>query len=499
MSVAVSATELIGGSRRVRALVTDLIGSIFIFIALAIAAWPIVRAVRLYGLREQARQKMAWGAQEVQILGRQMSEFAGKPFNQAELATYGALTAAEFAWNWAKIDPSVIRATNFSSSIPVHNGYDFAQYVHAHYDALGTAAQEGFFNRLMGYVGEQKVADLLVHQGHRVLAAASATQPDWDMLVDGHPVNVKTVQDIASIKAEALAHHGVTYIVPSDAHGHLASNMAHVAGFHHDAVHSSLHEGIAAAHGEHALHGLGMHLPVLTVAASAYRNYQAVQMGKDVSVAIKHTVVESVGRGTGGVVGLKTGGAVGGLLTLGNPLGIAVGAAIGAIGGGLLGGSLAEQHKRKPLDAAVLSMKTALHSYGATFSDKLDEVRGYLEAPLIRLQSSLTQVENDLEQRKSRLIWWLWPDFYTVLLEETARQGYKEVAFEWQKVSSVARIIQEAKQLKQFEKIGIMMANHPAVSELVGDSPSKLAAVYTARKAVFHERKQFDPRFITPA
>jgi hypothetical protein len=479
-------------------LITDFVGSIFIFAALAIMSWPIVRAIRLYSLREQARQKMPLGAQEVQALGRQMSDFAGQPLNQAELAAYGTLTVAEFAWSWARIDPSVINAADFSSSVSVHNGYEFAQYIHSHYDALDVAAQEGFFNRLMGYVGEQKVADLLVHQGHIVQAAASATQPAWDLLVDGHPVNVKTVYDLASIKAEALAHHGVTYIVPTDAHGHLGSNMLHVAGFHHDSVHSSLHEGIAAAHGEHALHGLGMHLPMLTVAFSAYRNYRAVQMGKDVSAAVKHFGVESVGRGTGGFVGFKTGAAVGGLVTAGNPLGIAVGATIGAIGGGLFGGSLAEQYKRKPLDAAILSMKTALHNYGATFSDKLDAVLGYLEAPLIRLQSSLTEVECDLALRHSRLMWWLWPDFYTVLLEETARQGHKEAAALWQETSFVTHIIQEARQLEQFEKIGVMMANHPAVSELVGDSPSKLAAVHAARKAVFHERKQLKPQFVAP-
>ena len=477
-------------------MITDFAGSIFIFVALAIVSWPVVRAIRLYSLREQARQKMAWGAQEVQALGRQMSEFAGQPLNQAELAAYGALTAAEFAWSWARIDPSVINAADFSSSVSVHNGYEFAQYIHSHYDTLGAAAQEGFFNRLMGYVGEQKVADLLVHQGHAVQMAASATQPAWDLLVDGHPVNVKTVHDIASIKAEALAHHGITYLVPTDAHGQLASNMAHVAGFHHDAVHSNLHEGIAAAHGEHALHGLGMHLPVLTIAASAFRNYQAVQLGKDVSVAVKHTIAESAGKGAGSLIGAKAGALAGGLF---GPVGVVVGAVGGAVGGALFGGSVAEQYKRKPLDAAIVNMKTALHNYGATFSDKLDAVRGYLEAPLIRLQSSLAEVERDLALRHSRLIWWLWPDFYTVLLEETARQGHKEVASEWQKVSLVTQVIQEAKQLKQFEKIGIMMANHPAVSELVGDSPSKFAAVHAARKAVFNERKQLDPRFTAPA
>jgi hypothetical protein len=44
-----------------------------------------------------------------------------------------------------------------------------------------------------------------------------------------------------------------------------------------------------------------------------------------------------------------------------------------------------------------------------------------------------------------------------------------------------------------------MMANHPAVAELVGDSPYKLAVVQNVRQDVFHERKQLDPRFVAPA
>lgn len=463
-------------------------GCIFLLVAAVIVSWPGIRAIRLSRLREQARRKMEWGTQEAQALRQQI--------NQAELASYGALTAAEVVWSWARIDPSVIRAADSSSSVPIHSGYDFVQYLHSHYDTLGVAAKEGFFNRLMGYVGEQQVADLLAHQGHVVQMAASSTQPIWDMLVDGHPVNVKTVQHLASIKAEAMAHHGVTYVVPSDAHGPLTASMTHVAGFHHDAAHSSLHEGVAAAHGEHALHSLGMHLPLLTIGFAAYRNYQSVQLGKDVAVAMKHTVVESVGRGAGGALGAKAGALTGAFF---GPVGLIVGGIAGAVGGGLLGSSIAEQYKRKPLNAAILVMETTLHEYGFTFADKLEMVRGYLEAPMIRMRTALREVEKDMEARKSRLIWWLWPDFYTVLLEETASQGLQEITGEKQKASQILTIFQEARSTRRFHKIGMMMSNHPAISELVGDNPDKLNAVLAARQVVFHERKQLDPRFVAPA
>ncbi len=473
----------------------EALGYIFLVLAAVIICWPGIRAFRLSRLREQSRQKMDWGLPGVQAVHDQIRQFAGQPVNQAELASYGALTAAEFVWSWARIDPSVIKAADFSSSVPIHNGYDFAQYLHSHYDTLGVAAKEGFLNRLMGYFGEQQVADLLVHQGHVVQMAASSTQPAWDMLVDGHPVNVKTVQDLASIKAEALAHHGVTYVVPLDAHGHLTSNMSHVAGFHHGAAHSSLHEGVAAAHGEHAMHSLGMHLPLLTIGFAAYRNYQAVQLGKSVGAAMNHTVIESVGRGAGGVLGAKAGAVAGAIF---GPAGMLIGGLAGAVGGGLLGGTVAEQVKRKPLNAVLARMETALHEYGVTFSGKMSTIHGYLETPLIRMRASVRQLENSLNARKSRLIWWLWPDFYTVLLEETLLQGQREISGEEQKINSVEAVFQQARSTGRFHAIGMMMVNHPAISELVGDCPDKLAVVRNVRQSVFHERKQLDPRFVAP-
>ena len=464
-------------------------------IALLLISWPFIRAFRISRLRQRVRRKMQWSGQEAQILRDQIGQFARKPINQAELAAYGMLSASEFVWSWARIDPTVVHAAAFSSSIPIHNGYDFAQYVHTHYDTLGTAAKEGFFNRLLGYVGEQQVADILAHQGHVVQVATSATQPIWDLLVDGHPVNVKTIQNIASIKAEAMAHHGVTYIVPTDAQGHLTENMAHVAGFKHDAAHAGLKQGFASAHGEHALHGLGMHLPLLTIGFSAYRNYQAVQLGKDVAVAMKHTVVESVGRGAGGVVGAKAGALAGSLF---GPIGTLIGAVGGAVGGALLGGSVAEQYKRKPLDAAILRMQVSLHEYGLTFTHKLETVRGYLEAPLIRMQSSLRGVERDLEVRKERIVWWIWPDFCTVLLEETLAEGQNQIVEEQQRVSLVTNVLDQAKRTGRFEEIGLMMVNVPAVCELIGYDKNKLAAVNVARQSVFHERKQLNPHFVAP-
>jgi hypothetical protein len=190
------------------------------------------------------------------------------------------------------------------------------------------------------------------------------------------------------------------------------------------------------------MHSLGMHLPLLTVGFAVYRNYQAVQLGKNVDVAMEHTIVESVGRAGGGMLGAAIGHAAAGALF--GPVGLIIGGIVGAIGGGLLGGTVADQIKKKPLNEALVRMETALHKYGLTFAGKIDTIHGYLEAPLVRMRTSLCEVERNLEVRKSRFMWWLWPDFYTVSLDETVLQGQREIFGEQQKIKSVESVIREA-------------------------------------------------------
>jgi hypothetical protein len=253
-----------------------------------VASWPVIRALRVNLLRSRAGQKMETSSSERQAFAKTFSHLTGDTTTVAELGAYASLTAAEFVWTWASISPEVIKAADFSSSYGIHNGFQFAEYVHTHLDTLSGAAKDGFLNHLLGYLGEQQAAELLIHQGHLVQVAASATQPVWDMYVDGHAANIKTVADIASIKAEAAAHPGVLYLVPEDAHGHAAGNIAHLSGFSHESAKESLHEAVSSAHGEAAVHGLVHHLPVVTIAFAAYRNYKAVQKGKDSWVASWH-------------------------------------------------------------------------------------------------------------------------------------------------------------------------------------------------------------------
>jgi hypothetical protein len=336
-----------------------LVGLVTVLAAgLVVLIHNFARTQRLAALRQRAQQVVEPGAEVTRTLAVEIGRLTQERVTQAELGAYGAVTAAEYVWSWAAIDPAVVKAAAFSSGTAIHSGYDFAQFIHDHMDS---ALTEGFQNRLLGYVGEQQVRDLLISQGHVVHFADTANQPIWDLLVDGQHANVKTVASIASAKAEALAHPHVTYLVPEDAHGHAHENIVRLAGFKHDVAKESLKEGIASTKGETAAHGLGLHSPWITVGFAAYRNYKLVKLGKDPVVAVKHTAIESVGRGAGVLLGAKVGGLAG--TAAGGPLGTLIGAVVGGLAGALGGGAIAEKWKLKPLSSALENLQSALHDF----------------------------------------------------------------------------------------------------------------------------------------
>lgn len=471
-----------------------LMTSAFWSLLIGVGGWVVARHIRTTALHEEARRRIK--PESAEALATQISKLTSDKVTAAELGAYGGVTAAEFAWSWAAIDPTVVKAAAFSSDASIHSGLDFANWLHRTYDSLVPAAKEGFLNRLLGYVGEQQVADILIAQGHTVEVASSATQPVWDLLVDGHTINVKTVADVASIKGDAFAHPGVEYLVPQDAHGEIGGNIAHAVGFKHEAVKQSLKESLASAKGETAGHALGTHLPWITVGFSAYRNYKAVQQGKSVEGAIRHTVVESIGRGGGVVVGGKIGGTIG--FAVGGPVGAAIGAVALGIGGALVGGSIAEEYKMKSLRAALADLEQRLDSFGSSFAPKADNIKGYVLTPVHRARKGLTELTAEVANRKARWQWWLWPDFYTVLLEEAAIHGSANLAAQEICANVVTGIIDESLRTGQYAKIGLLMSNSPAVCELVGFDKGQLDAIHRARLKVLHERKELNPSFAFP-
>jgi hypothetical protein len=104
----------------------------------------------------------------------------------------GGLVFGDFLYDWASIDPEVIKAADFLYKVDIDGPISFGVFAKEKFseDSLGR------FLQLRGYVAEQKLAALLRAQGYEVSFPESATQAGYDMTVDGQLFQVKCADNI---------------------------------------------------------------------------------------------------------------------------------------------------------------------------------------------------------------------------------------------------------------------------------------------------------------
>lgn len=453
-----------------------------IVIAAGLLLWARARDRHVRGLRQQVHEQFNAAAAPPALR---------KKLDVAELATYGTVTATEYAWHWATIDPDLLQAADFSSRAAINSGWDFARYIHDNYASLSEAGKAGFVNRLSGYLAEQKVAGLLEQAGHAVQFAETANQPVWDLIVNEQLVNVKSVADTSSIIEQAVAHPDVIYTIPTDVQGELTENMLQLDGFAHADIKAGVLDGISAAKGDAALDGLLPHLPLLTALFAGYRNFKLWRNHQqEPAVAVRHAVVETIGRGSGVVAGAKLGALVG---TSFGPPGIVISSILFGLGGALCGGKVAEWWKSLPLKTAISRLDHALDDYGRSFRNQLPALRRQIMAPINRMRQSRAEVERIVANRKGRLRYKLWPDYYTILLEETNEVAEREIRQAEATAQPALDIVAAAQREQKWKPLGALIANSPDLRNGKSHEDSILREVADTRARVLKERKRLNP------
>jgi hypothetical protein len=69
---------------------------------------------------------------------------------------------------------------------------------------------------------------------------------------------------------------------------------------------------------------------------------------------------------------------------------------------------------------------------------------------------------------------------------------------EAEQVARVRAILIEAQRTGRYEKVGLIVANCPAIRELVGFREDQLERIKAARAKVLFERKQLNPTLTLP-
>lgn len=208
--------------------------------------------------------------------------------------------------DWLQVDDRVVDALEFA------NGPGESGFAQLYQDALLAADNAGALARLQGYVGEQVAAAQLSEQGFVVSFPEMPNQPAYDLLVDGHPVQVKTTLMTSGIQRALDRHPDIPVLAPIElSQGPLAGSEQVIFSpdFSYQQVQHLTEDSLVA------LRDIGhLAVPFLSLAFVGYKVGRQVQAGKGLQIAAVDGVGEVVGMLAGAKTGMVLGGAIGGLV-----------------------------------------------------------------------------------------------------------------------------------------------------------------------------------------
>lgn len=327
-----------------------------------------------------------------------------------DAAATGAVSAYDAVWALAMIDERVLSAMNFSSKLDLGTFNQLNAYVHEHFLSGGEESVKGAMERLEGYTAEQVAAAHLAAQGHVVQFPETPNQQGWDLLVDGHPVQVKNTMDPELIKQHLIENPDIPVIVNTEMGAHFAGNDHVIVD--PDLSHAAIAEQVQdTIHGVDALDAMSFHVPLVTLALSSLREGALWADGRiDAGTALKRVGTDVVAVGGGGAVGSKLGLLLGGLL--GGPFVAAFLGIGGAIGGAMAGRAAANAIRLRPLNEAKEELNRAIYRVVEIMPAVIDEKKAALGAK-----------QESIRRRLKVGFWsWLWPSRAHLLFKETERR-----------------------------------------------------------------------------
>jgi hypothetical protein len=308
--------------------------------------------------------------------------------------------------------PHAIQA---STTEHLHSLPSINDHIHDHFFDSTTQSAEGWLHRLEGYVAEQKAALAMEQAGHTVEFAPHANQAGWDLLVDGHVVQIKEgITAAANTKEALLAHPDIP--VYTDLHSAAEVNGPMVHGLpdlDHDAIASATEKSLSGV--QDALNP-DFSIPVVTLLSSSLREIKLLWDGKThIERAVKNVVIDTGGVGAGAWVGLKAGLLVGAAI----PPAAGLFAIAGAVAGAMTGRKFAKNIRMAPLkkaleefrrthedasaatDGAVAQSRRAFEDLAGQCDRKFNAVRLAIE---VAVQKELSEVEREMTLKLERFL-----------------------------------------------------------------------------------------------
>lgn len=322
----------------------------------------------------------------------------------------GALTGFHAAEALASIHIDFLKAIQESTAEHLHNLHSVSEYVQDHFFDAPADSADGWLHRLEGYVGEQKAAVALEHAGHAVQFAPHANQAGWDLLVDGHAVQIKEgITAAANAKEALVTHPDIPVYTDLQSAADLKDGMVHgLAELDPDAISSATESSLSGIQ-----EGLSpdFSIPVVTLLRSSWREFKLLDDGKtSIERALTNVTVDVGGVGAGAWVGTKAGLMAGAACPPAAPF-LAI---LGAIAGAIVGRKLADNIRKGPFkkaweefcrihkdasaetEGAIVNSRRKVQELGIEYERKFDSARRAVE---LTARKQLSEVEREMTIR----------------------------------------------------------------------------------------------------
>jgi len=332
--------------------------------------------------------------QPLEMTGEEKTRFSEFMDKWGLTAGVAGITIYDAIYSISLLDENTLQALDFSSAADLSNFHDITQYIETHFGAGSGLA--GSLERLEGYTAEQVAAAHLVSQGHVVEFPETSNQSGYDLLVDGHPFQVKDTMSPGLISEHLEKYPDIPVIINSEMGAYFAGNENVIVDpdLSHDQIAAAVHHTID---GVNALDAASIHIPFITLALSSVKEGSLMLAKKtDIKTAGKHVLYDTASVGLGGAAGAKMGTLAGSFL---GPVGAGVGLVLGGIAGALGGKMLARKIKRSGLAKRQADYDSALVEVGLALPEVIDKKIELLNAKMNRTAKAV------------KVPWWhsIWP------------------------------------------------------------------------------------------
>jgi hypothetical protein len=216
------------------------------------------------------------------------------------------ITFGDFIYDLMRIDPTVVDAADFARAVDLSDIPSFVSFAD-NLSGLPQASLDGNISQIQGYVAEKLVAYALQAQGAEVEFPSGASQPGYDLIVNGDVFQVKCWATPRGVNDHLDKYPDVPVFVNEELAGDFAGDerVIPIDGLKYDDVLDRTRESIDAG-----ADALDFNLPLITTAISAGRNGYALLKGTtDGKSAVENLGVDVSTRTAGSTVGTALTGA----------------------------------------------------------------------------------------------------------------------------------------------------------------------------------------------